>query len=265
MTGTSNKSDPSIENFFRKIAFQHEIGNAVTFDCWGSLLFQKDPTSVYKQRIDALQRATNKHGVHESRTHIRLALDHAWRKHWKKLHESIHSGPIEISCWALEEFSINDSNTSSQLASEFIEIAVESDVAVLESAGATLELLASAGIHRALICDTGFCPGAGVRAILQQVGLLDLLEVQIFSDEIGVPKPHATMFRAALDPLNVLPSESVHVGDMLRTDIAGAREAGMGTIRIRDQHDDLSDQPEADAVADDHVHLRQILDIKSIK
>jgi FMN phosphatase YigB (HAD superfamily) len=265
MTEPSDKSGAFIKGIFQKLAFQHRIGKAVTFDCWGTLLFQHDPTSVYKQRIDAVQRAAIKHGVRESRTTLLLALDHAWRKHWEKLHEATHSGPLEISCWTLEELSINDSDTASGLASEFIEIAVESDIAILEGAGATLEELASAGIHRALICDTGFCPGAGVRTILQQVGLLDLLELQIFSDEIGVPKPHATMFRAALDPLNVSPSESVHVGDMLRTDIAGAREIGMGTIRIRDQHDDLSDHAEADAVADDHPHLRKILDIESIE
>ncbi len=265
MTEHSEQSGASLESFFRKFAFQHKIGSAVTFDCWGTLLFQHDPTSVYKQRIDAVQRAAVKHGVHESRTTLRLALDHAWRQHWDKLHEATQSGPVEISSWALEELSISDSNTSFQLATEFIEIAVESDIAVLESAGVTLELLASAGIRRALICDTGFCPGEGVRTILRQVGLLDLLEIQIFSDEIGVPKPHASMFRAALDPLKALPSESVHVGDMLRTDIAGARELGMGTVRIRDQHDDQSDQPEADAVADDHSHLREILDVESIK
>jgi FMN phosphatase YigB (HAD superfamily) len=165
----------------------------------------------------------------------------------------------------LEEFSIIDNSTSAQLASEFIDIAVESDIAILQSGGVTLEKLASAGIHRALICDTGFCPGEGVRKILERVGLLELLEIQIFSDEIGVPKPHASMFLAALDPLGISPTESVHVGDMLRTDIAGARELGMGTIRIRDQHDDQSDQPEADEVADDHVHLREILDIELIK
>jgi FMN phosphatase YigB (HAD superfamily) len=239
--------------------------HAVTFDCWGTLIYQKDPTAVYKHRISALERAAKKHGIEESRTHIRLALDQAWKKHWDHWHESLHSGPEEIACWALEAMSIHDTATTHHLAAEFVNIAVDCETAVLADAGLTLDRLASAGVRRALICDTGFCPGVGVREILRREGLLHLLEHQIFSDEIGVPKPHANMFRAALSPLNTAPEDSVHVGDMLRTDIAGARELGMWTIRIRDHHDDQSDHPEADAVADDHGHLQEILDLHSIK
>jgi putative hydrolase of the HAD superfamily len=98
-----------------------------------------------------------------------------------------------------------------------------------------------------------------VRQLLDRAGLLEFLEVQIFSDEIGVPKPHERVFRAALDPLGVPTEHAVHVGDLRRTDIAGARAVGMGSVRIRFQHDDASGFPEADAVADSHAHLLEIL------
>jgi hypothetical protein len=41
--------------------------------------------------------------------------------------------------------------------------------------------------------------------------------------------------------------------------VAGARSLGMGAVRLRARHDDVSDLPEADAVADDHAHLRALL------
>ena len=49
------------------------------------------------------------------------------------------------------------------------------------------------------------------------------------------------------------------MGDLRRTDVAGARALSMGTVRIRASHDDTSDLPEADAVADSHAHLCEIL------
>ena len=76
-----------------------------------------------------------------------------------------------------------------------------------------------------------------------------------------MPKPHRRVFEAALTPLGIEPAAAVHVGDLRRTDVAGAREAGMGTIRIRHRHDDDTSLPEADAVADTHAHLREILGV----
>ena len=134
-------------------------------------------------------------------------------------------------------------------------------VLALEGARETLEALARKGIRRALICDTGYSPAQVVRELLARQGLLDLLEVQVFSDEAGVPKPDPKVFNAALAPLGVAPGDAVHVGDLRRTDIAGARAMGMGCIRIRTHFDDPSDLPDADAIADSHAHLLELLAI----
>jgi FMN phosphatase YigB (HAD superfamily) len=67
------------------------------------------------------------------------------------------------------------------------------------------------------------------------------------------------MFEAALRPLGVAPEEAVHVGDLRPTDVAGGRGFGMGTVRLRAVHDDVSAHPEADAVADSHAQLLELL------
>jgi FMN phosphatase YigB (HAD superfamily) len=51
----------------------------------------------------------------------------------------------------------------------------------------------------------------------------------------------------------------VHVGDLRRTDVAGARGVGMASVRIRAAHDDDSALPEGDHVAASHAELREIL------
>jgi putative hydrolase of the HAD superfamily len=83
--------------------------------------------------------------------------------------------------------------------------------------------------------------------------------VQAFSDEVGVPKPDAAIFRAALDALGVPPEKALHVGDLRRTDVAGARDLAMRSVRIRASHDDLSPLPDADFVVDSHAVLRRLL------
>ena len=131
----------------------------------------------------------------------------------------------------------------------------------LDGARETLARLRERGTRLALICDTGFTPGRVVRELLDRHGLLEPLEVLAFSNEVGVPKPHPQMFRAALEGLDVEAPGAVHVGDLRQTDVAGAVAAGMASVRIRWCHDDAADLPEADAVADSHPHLLEILGI----
>ena len=42
----------------------------------------------------------------------------------------------------------------------------------------------------------------------------------------GVEKPHPPIFRAALQRANVPPNEVLHIGDQIRSDVAGARNMG---------------------------------------
>ena len=68
-----------------------------------------------------------------------------------------------------------------------------------------------------------------------------------------------SVFQAALEPLETRPEQAAHVGDLRRTDVAGARGVGMRSIRIRWHHDDTSEHPEADAVVDSYRHLLDVL------
>lgn len=154
-----------------------------------------------------------------------------------------------------------DAEAARRLGESFAEASLAAEILPLAGARETLEGLARVGVRLALVCDTGLSPARVVRTLLERAGLLPWLEVQVFSDEQGVPKPHRRMFEAALGPLGVAPAAAIHVGDLRRTDVAGGRNAGMTTIRMRHRHDDLSALPEADAVADSHAHLREMLEL----
>ncbi len=84
----------------------------------------------------------------------------------------------------------------------------------------------------ALISDTAWTPGRVMRDVLKNYGTLDSFRATIFSGEVGVTKPHPKMFQLAFDGLGVRPDECLHVGDLHRTDIAGAKAIGVRTAWI---------------------------------
>ncbi len=231
----------------------------VTFDCWSTLLYEPEPLRSFEPRVRAVAHAAKSAGKPVDDETARLALDAAWRRHSTLWNDGQGSTAEDIASWALHELGVADPGVAAGPGAALGEASLGSHVLALDGAVDTLARLASEGVRTALICDTGFTPGRIIRVLLERVGLLEHLEVCIFSDEIGVPKPHRRMFEAALEPLESRPEEAVHVGDLRRTDIAGAREAGMRAVRLRWHYDDDSEHPEADAVADSHPHLLEIL------
>lgn len=81
--------------------------------------------------------------------------------------------------------------------------------------------------------------GRAHRTILANLGLADYFGVQIYSDEIGIRKPHPDMIRRATGALGVEPVASWYVGDTLDRDVAAGRRAEVGAVVItRDRRTD---------------------------
>ena len=229
---------------------------AVTYDCWATLLTDKDWERSLQLRVEALCRA-----IDASPDEARALLQEAWKRHdeaWKQIETF---GPGRMAAYCLEARGIFDEEPVRELTREFEEATLSVGAVAVDGADDTLAALARSGIRLGLVCDTGFSPGRLVRQLLDDVGLLGYLDVLCFSDEVGVPKPGNDIFAKALAELGVRPPEAVHVGDLKRTDIAGARDIGMHGIRFRGVHDDASDAPDAECVIDRHEQLLKVLGI----
>lgn len=92
--------------------------------------------------------------------------------------------------------------------------------------------LAARGIALAVVSNTMRTPGVALRKILAGHGLLAPFTHLTFSDEVGVRKPAAEIFRITLEKLGVAPAEAVHVGDDPVLDVQGARNAGLRVIQV---------------------------------
>jgi putative hydrolase of the HAD superfamily len=244
--------------------------HTVTFDCWQTLLYENhSPTrGLTKSRVQVLAEHTGKDAQL-----IDVAFANAWREHQRAWHRRISFGGPEMTDHILRAIEVELSpERRAALLTELEDEISSHEVMAIDGARELLVALRANGVRTALICDTGFSPGRGVRKLLDRVGLLELLEVQIFSDEVRAPKPDLRTFQAALEGLGTSARGAVHVGDIRRTDIAGAKAAGMGAVRFNGRNDDAvidctatecvppCERPEADAVVSSYSALTAYLE-----
>lgn len=154
-----------------------------------------------------------------------------------------------------------------ELIETFVGAAKSVQISLAPGVAQVLERLTAEGVPMAIICDVGMTPSAILREYLESNGVLAHFGHLTFSDEVGVYKPAVEMFEDAFGGLGTVdPSRSVHVGDLLRTDVAGARLFGMRSVRYTGVFDDSesladADVEEADHVVSDHDLLLEVLGI----
>jgi HAD superfamily hydrolase (TIGR01549 family) len=120
----------------------------------------------------------------------------------------------------------------------------------------TLAAMREAGLRLGVISNT-FVPGFVHDRHLEMEGLLDFLPVRVYSSEVGYRKPDRRIFEAALSKLGATAREALFVGDLIKTDIVGARRAGMRTA-LKQPYANLRPHRIAD-----HV-IRRISDLAAI-
>lgn len=200
---------------------------AVTFDCWGTLIEAKDSSAAVAARIAPL---VARAGIDSSRA--AALIEEARAEHFHAWLSGRHYGSEGIARFCLERLGIHGEDDAREFRRELEDASLLTEFAPLEGANESLATLKTKGIGTAVICDTGLTPGWVTREVLARLGFAESVHAYVFSDDMGMTKPHAAMFATALDELGVEPPKAVHVGDMLRADIDGARRVGMKTIRI---------------------------------
>lgn len=99
-----------------------------------------------------------------------------------------------------------------------------------------------------------------VRELLAEVGLVHHFVDVLDSGLLGFAKPDRRIFLLAAERAGVAPDELVHVGDSEKADVAGARAAGLQTIRFDGFVPGASSVPtEAEHRLDTFAELRGVL------
>jgi putative hydrolase of the HAD superfamily len=222
---------------------------AVTLDLWNTLFIDRRGrerehlrADVLRAEIAAIGDVPPDHKLLDSLAHGFDFFDDVWRREQRT--------PLcsEILDATLLHLGVDlPAAARRRVAGIFAELLLQAPPDVVPGAARTVAYLG--GTYRlALISDTGYSPGHVLRRVLDSAGMLDHFDYLYFSDEGGRSKPHTEVFRTVLEHLGVRAPEAVHVGDMERTDIAGAHAAGMWAIHFVGANDRDAAISTADAV-----------------
>ena len=118
----------------------------------------------------------------------------------------------------------------------------------------TLIEISKKGLKLGLITDA---PSREAWTRLYSVGLHNIFDRVVTSDETNAFKPSPAPFNLILKYFNILPSESVMIGDWPERDLAGAKNVGMKTAFARYGASSFNEQQYevADVILDDIAEI----------
>jgi putative hydrolase of the HAD superfamily len=231
---------------------------AVTFDFWNTIA--RVPTGAMTEaRRQAVLAACESGGVEVEPKLLAASLEEVgmrWERSWA---EGVHLHPREAAATLAEALGAADA-AGQAVAEAFLGAGRQVDLELAPEIGTALVALGERGVRIGIVCDVGFSGGALLRDLLAREGLLEHFAGWSFSDETGHYKPAPQAFEAALDSLGARPEEALHVGDLRRTDVAGAAALGMQTVRYRGLNEADEGGAEADFVIDSHLELVEIVE-----
>jgi FMN phosphatase YigB (HAD superfamily) len=232
---------------------------AVTFDFWNTIA-RVPPGAMTQARQRAVAAACEACGVEVETELLAASLEEVGR-HWERSWAAgTHLHPSEGAEMLVRSLGVEGA-ARELVAEAFLAAGREADLDLAPDIGPCLETLGERGVRLGIVCDVGFTGGESLRRLLDREGLLDHFSGWAFSDEVGYYKPSPRIFEAALEALGAEPAEAMHVGDLRRTDVAGAAALGMRTVRYRGLNDELDHDPgpEADFVLDSHLDLPDLV------
>ena len=234
---------------------------AVTFDFWNTLMYEPDG-HLRGRRQDAWLGILEEAGFACERELLDTVFAASWERFTAAWKANQQLQAVDAAEAILEDLGFDlppDVRTS--LLHAFTTAGNEAEILPTEGIHEAIAALKHAGVRLGIICDVGMTPSTALRDHLDRHGLLASFDHWSFSDEVGVYKPDPAIFRHALDGLGGIdPADAAHVGDLRRTDIAGARAMGITAVRYTGIFDDDSQpEPEGDHVIDDHRKLPSIL------
>jgi FMN phosphatase YigB (HAD superfamily) len=233
---------------------------AVTFDFWSTLFVDSRGRERERLRGAVLDQALRGEGHVVSEARLAAGLSAAWDHFdvvWLNEHRTPPCG--ELVDAILMSLGVRLSQaTLEPLVHRFERLVLELAPEPMPGAVYTLPQLADR-FRMAVICDTGYSPGAVLRQLLDKHDMLAHFDYTFFSNEHGMSKPDARAFLHTLEELDVRPSEAAHVGDIQRTDVAGAQGAGMSAVHFVGANNKDVDHSTADVIVSHFEELPQAL------
>lgn len=238
---------------------------AVTFDFWNTLVREEGDKKDRRATTWLALLAERGHPVEPEA--LDAAISAGWYEYVRHWTENVPFGARDVVEVMLDRLEIGpDRKLTDAMVAVITDPPLEHRPPLNPGVLDVLGALHGAGVRIGIVCDVGLTPSPVLRKYLELDGALGFFDHWSFSDEVGVYKPDAKIFRHALEGLGgVAPEHAAHIGDLRRTDIFGAQSMGMTAVRYTGVHDDpaMPDAPviEADHVIAAHAELPEVLGI----
>ncbi len=144
----------------------------------------------------------------------------------------------QVKMW-LDSLTVHDVVIFKKVYDSYINAILQINPSLMRNAKKALEYLREQGKKTALISNTGKTPGSILRIMLMELGIYDLFDDMLFSDEVGILKPHPYIFEISVQRLGAVKEDTVFIGDLKHCDYDGALQAGLGAHLFLPQEDDL--------------------------
>ncbi|MDO5495926.1 MAG: HAD-IIIA family hydrolase [bacterium] len=203
---------------------------------------RKRPTGP-DELAEHVQRLLARGGYHHSTAELRasFASGFAALKHWK------HSSSRRPEPTEMSHREVVGDFLASDLPAGPRALLIAEASGLLETISTTIsDHLIRPGIPELLAyCQEASIPvgivsnahsGRSHRRIMREAGLEPYFAVQVYSDEVGIRKPHPRMIGLAAEALGLTPDQTWYVGDTQDRDVQAGRRAGVAAVLVTRSH-----------------------------
>lgn len=210
----------------------------VTIDLWNTLVDSSNGEARREARRQAVRSHVERMGLTLDDAELLRCYHSAWdyfNETWRNEQRTPPTRSVVEHLWKQANIT-PDEIALDMVTQNFCEGVLLHPPALLPGVREALEEL-SADYYLALISDTAFSPGPVLKRLMEQHDILRFFRAFSFSDETGVSKPHPLAFETAIRDAGTRPEEGIHIGDIERTDVVGAKNFGMKAIRFLGDND----------------------------
>jgi putative hydrolase of the HAD superfamily len=221
---------------------------AVTFDLWETLLFERNGANALRTetRCRNFANALRRFDVEVLPSQVARALEDMISfllKTWNKNKDISHQEQLKLVVkYATEGAVTMEENWIKELSAAYVSPIYEVPPYLNPSALTVLKWLKNQNKRVGLICNTGLTPGFELRKFLAKENVAQYFDHMTFSDEISIRKPDPKIFLHTAQKLKTKPNEIVHIGDNLKSDVWGAKNAGFKAFHLQtnEGHDKIA-------------------------
>jgi len=233
----------------------------ISFDFWNTLFEGTGPDHNLREneRLKLIKSHLNDRGYNVNKSKLISVFKDTWKyfvKIWENEHRTLTTN--EILTYLFNKLDVNPEIDTDSLIKKISGLLLKYPPSLTEDIIHDLIPRLSKKYKLFIISDTALTSGKYLRKLLKSKNLLKYFDGFSFSDEIGRSKPHRKMFSNVLSDINEA-RHLIHIGDIGRTDILGAKKINAKSIRYKCYNDEPLKNCEADFIMSSWENFPEIL------